>query len=53
MTGNVKCGNSLIGTDYFEGKLDFDIEEMKEIKPFDWDKEFADIFKKSKALIAL
>jgi len=45
MTGNVKCGNSLIGTDYFEGKLDFDIEEMKEIKPFDWDKEFADIFK--------
>ncbi|MBP7902064.1 MAG: N-6 DNA methylase, partial [Spirochaetes bacterium] len=45
MTSNVKCGNSLIGTDYFEGKLDFDIEEMKEIKPFDWDKEFADIFK--------
>ncbi len=45
MTGNVKCGNSLIGTDYFEGKLDFDIEEMKEIKPFDWEKEFADIFK--------
>ena len=45
MTNNVKCGNSLIGTDYFEGKLDFDIDEMKEIKPFDWDKEFADIFK--------
>ena len=45
MTANVKCGNSLIGTDYFEGKLDFDIEEMKEIKPFDWEKEFADIFK--------
>ncbi|HPA63269.1 MAG TPA: TaqI-like C-terminal specificity domain-containing protein [Spirochaetota bacterium] len=45
MTNNVKCGNSLIGTDYFEGKLDFDIEEMKEIKPFDWDKEFSDIFK--------
>ena len=45
MTNNVKCGNSLIGTDYFEGKLDFDIEEMKEIKPFDWNNEFADIFK--------
>jgi len=40
MTDNVKCGNSLIGTDYFDGKLEIDMEEMKEIKPFDWEKEF-------------
>ena len=40
MTDNVKCGNSLIGTDYFDGKLEIDFEEMKEIKPFDWEKEF-------------
>ncbi len=40
MTENVKCGNSLIGTDYFDGKLEIDMEEMKEIKPFDWEKEF-------------
>ena len=40
MTENVKCGNSLIGTDYFDGKLEIDFEEMKKIKPFDWNKEF-------------
>ncbi|HPS56596.1 MAG TPA: N-6 DNA methylase [Spirochaetota bacterium] len=44
MTENVKCGNSLIGTDYFDGKLEIDIEEMKEIKPFDWEKEFKEVF---------
>jgi type I restriction-modification system DNA methylase subunit len=44
MTDNIKCGNSLIGTDYFDGKLEIDIEEMKEIKAFDWEKEFKDIF---------
>lgn len=43
MTDNVKCGNSLVGTDYFDGKLDFDMEEMKQIKPLDWEKEFAGI----------
>ncbi len=46
MIDNIKCGNSLIGTDYFEGSLGFDIEEMKDIKPFDWDKEYIEIFKK-------
>jgi len=44
MTNNVKCGNSLIGTDYFDGKLEIDIQEMKEIKAFDWEKEFPGIF---------
>jgi hypothetical protein len=44
MTDNVKCGNSLIGTDYFDGKLEIDMEEMKEIKPFDWAKEFIAVF---------
>ncbi len=44
MSDNIKCGNSLIGTDYFDGKLDFDNEEFARIKPFDWDKEFAEIF---------
>ncbi|MBN2544715.1 MAG: N-6 DNA methylase, partial [Spirochaetes bacterium] len=39
MADNIKCGNSLIGTDYFDGSLNFDNEEFKKIKPFDWDKE--------------
>ncbi len=45
MADNVKCGNSLIGTDYFEGQTNFDINEMRKIKPFDWEKEFPVVFK--------
>lgn len=44
MVDNVKCGNSLIGSNYFDGKLNMDIQE-KEIKPFDWNREFSEIFK--------
>jgi hypothetical protein len=42
---NIKCGNSLIGTDYFVGKIQFDIEERKKVNAFDWEDEFVDIFK--------
>ncbi|MEA2075899.1 MAG: TaqI-like C-terminal specificity domain-containing protein [Euryarchaeota archaeon] len=38
LEGNVKCGNSLIGTDFYErqqGTL-FDEEEMRRINVFDW-----------------
>jgi type I restriction-modification system DNA methylase subunit len=45
MTDNIKCGNSLIGEDYFEGRLIDDDAEFKAIKPFDWQKKFAEIFK--------
>jgi len=37
---NVKCGNSLIGPDYFEGQLLPDAEEMRRVNPFDWQAEF-------------
>lgn len=39
---NIKCGNSLIGWDYFDGKLGFDDDEVRRINPFDWEKEFPD-----------
>jgi len=46
MLDNVKCGNSLIGNDYFDGSLKLDDnKEYKKIKPFDWEKEFAGVFK--------
>ncbi len=45
LKGNVKCGNSLIGTDYFDGRLDFSTDEIKDVKPFDWEKHFNEIFK--------
>jgi len=43
---NIKCGNSLIGSDFYEGQLNlFDDEEMYRINAFDWDDEFPDIMK--------
>ncbi len=41
---NIKCGNSLIGFDYFEGQLLPDEEERARVNPFDWKSEFKDVF---------
>ena len=45
---NIKCGNSLIGPDYYKDKqMSFlDTEEVYRINPFDWEKEFSDIMKR-------
>jgi len=40
---NIKCGNSLIGPDYFEVQLLPDEEEMRRVNPFDWETEFPEI----------
>jgi len=42
---NIKCGNSLIGPDFYEGKqlLLLDEEEKNRINVFDWKKEFKEI----------
>ena len=40
---NIKSGNSLIDTDYYDTELDFG--EEKKIKPFSWKNSFKDIFK--------
>ena len=37
---NIQCGNSLIGPDYFQGRLLADEEEMRRVNPFDWRAEF-------------
>lgn len=42
---NIKCGNSLIGTDYFTNTLLPDEEEWRRINPFDWQTEFPEIMK--------
>ncbi|RPI02214.1 MAG: hypothetical protein EHM72_04775 [Calditrichaeota bacterium] len=44
MTDNIQCGNSLIGWDYFDGRLVMDDEEIRTIKPFDWHKQFPNVF---------
>jgi len=45
LSHNIKCGNSLIGSDFYEGKqlTWLDEEEMYRINVFDWDKEFPEI----------
>jgi len=44
---NIKCGNSLIGPDYFEGQqlALFGEEEIRRINAFDWEAEFPEIMK--------
>jgi len=43
LSDNIKCGNSLIGPDYFNGHLLPDEEEeLKRVNPFDWKQEFPD-----------
>jgi hypothetical protein len=40
LSDNLKCGNSLIGPDYFAVPLDIDPDELKRINPFDWKQAF-------------
>ena len=39
---NIKCGNTLIGTDILEQDLEMD--EIAKINPFDWEEEFKKVF---------
>ncbi len=50
LDANVKCGNSLIGSDYFDGNggqtlMSVPQEERRRVNPFDWDVEFEEIMK--------
>ena len=45
LTKNIKCGNSLIGTDFMaQGDL-FNEEVRRKVNPFDWEAEFPEIMK--------
>jgi len=46
LSDNIKCGNSLIGPDFYEGQQlsMFDEEERLRINAFDWPAEFPDVF---------
>jgi len=47
LSGNIKCGNSLVGPDFYKNKnlTLFGSEDMKKINAFDWQKEFPEILK--------
>ncbi|MBX9788971.1 MAG: Eco57I restriction-modification methylase domain-containing protein [Pirellulales bacterium] len=40
LADNIKCGNSLVGPDYFVGTLVSDLGDLNRIRPFDWKSEF-------------
>ena len=42
---NIKCGNSLIGTDFYDEQPGLFTDNIKKINAFDWDKAFPEIFK--------
>ncbi len=48
LASNVKCGNSLIGTDFYEQQQTalFDEEEAMRVNAFDWEREFPEIFER-------
>jgi type I restriction-modification system DNA methylase subunit len=45
LSNNIKCGNSLIGPDFYDNQQMniFDEEEMYRVNAFDWEAEFANI----------
>jgi hypothetical protein len=46
LSRNIKCGNSLIGSDFYvQGTLGLSEDEQYKINAFDWKTEFADVFK--------
>jgi predicted type IV restriction endonuclease len=47
LANNIKCGNSLIGPDFYDGQQMtlFKQEDMHRINVFDWETEFPDIMK--------
>ncbi len=47
LDNNIKCGNSLIGSDFYNDKdlYLFGKDKMRKVNVFDWDKQFPEIFK--------
>jgi hypothetical protein len=43
---NIKCGNSLIGNDFYDNQLDLFPNQIKKINAFDWENGFPEIFTK-------
>jgi len=46
LSNNIKCGNSLIGWDILKDNPGLTQDEIDRINPFDWDKEFPEIFER-------
>ena len=47
LSNNIKCGNSLIGTDILSTKLDLDLHQERKLNPFDFKMAFPKVFGKA------
>ena len=47
LSSNIKCGNSLVGNDYYSDKQIslLDDKELRKVNAFDWEKEFPMVFR--------
>lgn len=45
LDANIRCGNSLIGLDYFAEQLMPDPDERRRVNPMDWEREFPGIMR--------
>lgn len=52
LSRNIRCGNSLIGPDYFSGMFP-DAQEMLRVNPFDWQGAFPQVFSESEGFDAV
>lgn len=43
---NIKCGNSLIGPDFYDTQLELFPEQIKKVNAFDWQQAFPEVFKR-------
>jgi adenine-specific DNA-methyltransferase len=46
LTNNIKCGNSLIGTEILTSKLNFELDYERKLNPFDFEIMFPKVFNK-------
>ncbi|MFN8135649.1 MAG: N-6 DNA methylase [Bacteroidales bacterium] len=44
LDNNIKCGNSLIDIEYYDGLIDYEPGLEKKIKPFNWHRAFPEVF---------
>lgn len=51
LADNIKCGNSLVGPDFYDGRQAglFDEDERHRINAFDWKAEFPEVFQGSRS----
>lgn len=51
LDSNIKSGNSLVDTDFYDGLLDFEPALEKKVKPFSWHQAFPEVFNPQKTKI--